>query len=728
VKTISLKKVSAVAVASLGFGLLSAVPAFAETAITMTVAATLPTGAGSATAATATGAVGTAVTFTVTGTAATPDAADTVILTPVLTGTAKVNAASAVTVASTKTTITPTAVTTTATFGTPNASTGAVTATLTAVAGAPTVVYGFTPDVPGTYIYTINTTAGVGTPGITNAAVTFTYTATMTGAMFLTTGNTPAPVAASVTSGSALVAVAGGFAKFTLAQGQTTSLYNITATGMSITGSSTQLNVTTDTTQLWTPLNGLNVGGGVQWAPASIAGYITITVASTVAGTGTLTVAPIGSTGLPGTPITGTVTWGSPLTPSAQYSLVKLLAGAVATDVDATTADTTATTVSNAAGTQRFTIEVETNDQNASPITLASMTATITGPGLIGIADSRTVTTATGRSLTVALTGAFGAVSVWGDGSAGVSTISIVVTNSAGVSTSMGSKTVTFVGSAAKATSTQNLFVAAAATQLGISPTTTLGAATSVATTPALTATVTDAAGNAVVAGSATVKVVSSNSAVITAGTCVERTVDGTSTADVTPTPGVFECSVSGATAAISGQTATIQFQVLNGTTGLYDIVATPVTFTIGGAIAKVVVSTDKTSYDAGAAVNLTATATDSSGNKAYDGQTPYLLVTSNKTFGGTLPATTKYIVNGKQSTTSSTTGPSLYAPATTGSFTITGLSAATDAAPAGTAYAVTGTVTDANAALVTMIDALNAKIVALNALIAKIMKKLGVK
>ncbi len=723
-KTISLKKVSAVAVASLGFGLLSVVPAQAATTAATTITAASSTLGGSATAATATGAVGTAVTFTATSTvAATPDVGDTVILTPVLTGTAVVNAASSVTVASTKTSVTPTTTTTVMSFGTPNTSTGAVTGTI-AAAGTATVVYGFTPDVPGTYIYTINTTGTA--DNHTNASVTFTYTATMTGAKFLTTGNTPAPVAASVTSGSALVAVAGGFAKFTLAQGQTTSLYNITATGMSITGASTQLNRTVDTTQLWTPLNGLNVGGGVQWAPASIAGYITITVASTVAGTGTLTVAPVDSNGLPGTPITGTVTWGSPLTPSAQYSLVKLLDGAVSTDVTTATADTTSTTVSSAAGTQRFTIQVETNDQNGSAITMAALTATITGPGLIGVKDARDATTATGRSLTIPLTGAFGSVSVWGDGSAGVSTISIAVTNSAGVSTALGSKTVTFVGAPAKATVTQNLFIAKAATTLGLTPTTTLGAATSVATTPALTAVVTDAAGIKVVGGS-TVKLVSSNTAVITVGTCAELTTDGTSTADTTPTPGVFECSVAGAASALSGQSATVQFQVLNATTGLYDIVATPITFKIGGAIALTKVSLDKTAYAPGSGMIMTATATDSSGNAAFDGQTAYVSLAANMTTTG-LPATTDYIVNGTTSTTSATGAATMFAPGTSGAWSVSGKTAATTASPAGVAFTASATITDPTAALATQIDALNAKIVALNALIAKIMKKLGVR
>ena len=67
-KTISLKKVSAVAVASLGFGLLSVVPANAAvTAATVTSVVGLTTG-GSTTAATATQATGNQVTFRITPT------------------------------------------------------------------------------------------------------------------------------------------------------------------------------------------------------------------------------------------------------------------------------------------------------------------------------------------------------------------------------------------------------------------------------------------------------------------------------------------------------------------------------------------------------------------------------------------------------------------------------------------------------------------------------------
>jgi hypothetical protein len=319
--------------------------------------------------------------------------------------------------------------------------------------------------------------------------------------------------------------------------------------------------------------------------------------------------------------------------------------------------------------------------------------------------------------------GGVGSVSVYSDGTAGTGVITITATNALGVSIVLATKSVKFAGSATKAVATQNLFVASAGTALGLpTPTTTTGAANTFLTTPAFSVALTDATGVAPIAG-ATVKMTSSDTSVITVGTCAELTAGTAAQIAV----GTFECSVSGATGAASGKSATVTFSVFTSTTGLFDVLANALTFTIGGSIAKVVVSTDKTAYDAGGAMNLTATATDSSGNKAADGQAPYLSISSNKTLI-TLPATTAFIVNGKTSTTSSLGTASLFAPATVGSFTITGLSAATVAAPAGTAYAATASVNDGNAALMTQIDALNAKIVALNALIAKIMKKLGVK
>jgi hypothetical protein len=355
------------------------------------------------------------------------------------------------------------------------------------------------------------------------------------------------------------------------------------------------------------------------------------------------------------------------------------------------------------------------------------MGASITGPGNLGVIGSNagTTTSPAGRSLTIATdaTTAVGSISVYSDGVAGTSVITITGTSALGVTTVLGSKTVTFAGVATKAVATQNLFVASAGTALGLAtPTTTAAAATTFVTTPAFSVALTDSTGVAPVSGSV-VKMTSSDTSVITVGTCAELTAGTAAQIAI----GTFQCSVSGSTGAASGKSATVTLSVFTASTGLFDVLANALTFTIGGSIAKVVVSTDKTAYDAGGAMNLTATATDSSGNKAADGQAPYLSISSNKTLI-TLPATTAFIVNGKTSTTSSLGTASLFAPATVGSFTITGLSAATVAAPAGTAYAATASVNDGNAALLTQIDALNAKIVALNALIAKIMKKLGVK
>jgi len=183
----------------------------------------------------------------------------------------------------------------------------------------------------------------------------------------------------------------------------------------------------------------------------------------------------------------------------------------------------------------------------------------------------------------------------------------------------------------------------------------------------------------------------SSDATVITVGTCVE----------ITLSPGNFECSVSGATAAVSGKTATVTFSVYSSATGLYDIIANALTFSIGGSIATTVVALDKASYTTGEAAVLTATSKDSSGNAAYDGQDPYITdASANKTVQG-LTTAGSYIVGGV-----STLSTTLFAPSTTGDFTISGKG--TDTAGTGTAFAIKATVEkDADASLA--LDAANA-------------------
>jgi hypothetical protein len=708
VKTISLKKVSAIAVASLGFGLLSVVPAQAATpAFTGAAVGTTAGTTGTATAVTA-------VHGTVTRTA---PRTWTAPLTLTITGTG-MNATAEFTVAGTTATVAGTAtsaLSALAVSGTVTATSAVLTGTVTWTSAADTIASVLLAGDTYAMTYTVTVT---GTATATAAAVNAVLPAT--------TGTLIAPTAGSGSTASALLQQVNGQATAKFVSGASDTSYTVTSTGV---GSVLSTSPAGGTATNAVNLNGSNAAGGVSWTPVTTIQTLSLITTSAVAGTQTLTFQPIGANGVPGTAITATITWGASPAISAQFSLLTLntTTGTTATGAAADTTTTVASSSNSAGAVERFRIQVVVKDQNDVALQGSILGAKIDGTagslGISGTANSGGAVA--GSALSAVMTSSsVGSISVFSNGVAGKAVITITATTAAGVSTALGTKTVTFVGSASKATVTQNLFVAKAGTQLGATPATTKVTVAGVATTPALTAEVQDSAGTAVVAGS-TVKITSSDSAVIVAGTCVELSVDGDpATAGAQPSPGVFECPVSGAVGAASGAKATITFSVFSATTGLFSILATPITFTIGGAIAKSVISLDKASYLAGEAMTLLATSTDSSGNAAFDGQTPYASISSNKTLI-TLPATTKEIVSGKTSTTSSKGVASLFAPATPGSFTISGL--ATDAAT-GTAYSATGSVVDGNAALVTQIDALNAKIVALNALIAKIMKKLGVK
>jgi len=739
VKTISLKKVSAVAVASLGFGLLSVVPAHAtNVASAVTMAITAPAAANTGTTDVPV-AQGTAITASLTliDALVMTDAADGTDVTFVVTnplGTVITTSATFTAVAAPKAGITATATGAVVSVRSTGAggdmtTAGAVIANVTLPATATTV--------SGFYSIT-SAVAAVNSAGGTTD--TNTGGTQMDGAASLARGKifvSGSTVTQGVTRGQNGSATSANSAAVTFSTNTHTGLtvYKVLSTGVgSITGATQNViaNMPTGTTGI-AATSGVagSFGSGVTLttANATTSEGVTIALSSLVAGDQTISFYSVNPTSGTNTLVaTSVVTWGAVAQASAQFSLLTLNAeGTAPTTASGAASDTTATIVSKTASTTpKFRIQVVINDQFGSAFP-SVMGASITGPGNLGVIGSNagTTTNPAGRSLTIATnaTTGVGSISVYSDGVAGTSVITITGTSALGVTTVLGSKTVTFAGVATKAAVTQNLFVASAGAALGLpTPTTTTGAATTFLTTPAMSVSLTDSTGVAPVAGSV-LKMTSSDTSVITVGTCAELTAGTAAQIAI----GSFECSVSGSTGAVSGKTATVTVSVFTTSTGLFDVLATPVTFTIGGAIAKVVVSADKTAYDAGAALNLTATATDSSGNKAADGQAPYASISSNKTLI-TLPATTKFIVNGKTSTTSSLGTASLFAPATVGSFTISGLSAATASAPLGTAYAVTASVNDGNAALMTQIDALNAKIVALNALIAKIMKKLGVK
>jgi len=319
-------------------------------------------------------------------------------------------------------------------------------------------------------------------------------------------------------------------------------------------------------------------------------------------------------------------------------------------------------------------------------------TVAITGPGLLTVSSG--ATNGTGRSLAEIGDCDFD-IAIKGDGSTGKSTVTI--TSGAFTAT----RTVTFFGSANKIVATQVLNRASTA-----------GAAlgnTSGSTTSAVNLLVTDSTGNPV--NNVTPSVVSSDSAVIASGTCSASTSTGAS-----------YCSVTSA-ANTAGKTASVTFKT---TVSGVDIVSNAVTFTLGGALSKFSWAFDKASYTAGSKMTINLTGVDATGAPTFDGAKDIFVTaitpSASTTYSSTADLAGVDFVDGKATIT-------MFAPLTAGPFSVTaGIEAGFQTAMGATSTTVATTVTDGTAALITQIDALNAKIVALNALIAKIMKKLGVK
>jgi hypothetical protein len=115
------------------------------------------------------------------------------------------------------------------------------------------------------------------------------------------------------------------------------------------------------------------------------------------------------------------------------------------------TTDATSITGTKAVGTQVAVIEVVVKDGNSAQVASSVISATVSGPGLLGASDDETAggvntTAASGRAVSVTTSGAgdgTGYITVWPDGTAGVSTITVT----AGGTTF--TKTVTFYGSVA---------------------------------------------------------------------------------------------------------------------------------------------------------------------------------------------------------------------------------------------------------------------------------------
>jgi hypothetical protein len=392
------------------------------------------------------------------------------------------------------------------------------------------------------------------------------------------------------------------------------------------------------------------------------------------------------------------------------------------------TADVAVNANSAMAAPARASITVKLFDSTGTALVagkVASITAEVSGPGGVIVNSdnvpsapscSTTATAPDGRSVTFTSEDEINHVYVCADGTAGVATIKISVTDLLGVKTTLSTKTVTFFGKVTAITATGVLTIAkSGGANLG-DPTATR---TTAATTPAIIVKATDTAGNPVSGLTFTYK--SSSTSVMTETLTCNEDVKATANVFSSGGSGFYNCQVTSASSSKSGDKATLTVRTVSPADATL-FLTSDVAFTIGGTATTgtEVLSFDKLSYAPGEAMVITRTGKDSSGNPVHDflASPTYSF---SKAVGGTAPAAGVYVKGTSASSTSAATA-TIFAPVTPGSFSVTATAAN------GTTITATATVTDANAGLLTQIDALNAKIVALNALIAKIMKKLGVK
>ena len=663
------KRIALVAVAALGFGMVSTVSASAaDIAGAWSITDTTSAASTVAAAGITPGAAGTPISVNLLLSSTASTGAGTLVTTFVLTdpnGTAVTSAATFTSVAAPVANLTGT--------NAANVSTLTYAATMDATAtliGTMT----FTPTMGGVYALT-------STSVITSTATADTNTpnelagASADGAIYVSGAG--AKVASSGIGTSTVGAVVGGNAIIRFATGlhTTGSTYNLTSAGVGTIqtvgdgtlapASSAGIAGATDFTQ----------GAKVVTDADATMNDVLATVASTVAGVQTLTWSGISATtGAPTTVAVVTITWGGVGAVSTTYTTAFITAGQTFSTVDDDPGVLLPMAATTAVGAN---IAVSLKDAVGSPLLGQKLTVTIAGPGNIVVTGQAlgTITTTAGARAVTTVANALSTfqIGVSADGTAGTSTVSVFVGT-----TLVATKTLAFYGAAKTITATQNYSIAKASStggQLGVSTSNTTATTGYV---PAVSLLIEDAAANGV---AATITCVPTDTLVIS-GCVIVADDDATYGGGV----GYYNASVVSAPNGVSGASSTVVFRTLL-STGTY-VTSAPVTFTLGGAIVTTSVTTDKTSYSPGEAMVLTVTAKDSAGNPSYDGQAILGSISVNKAIGGALPAVTKVFAKGKYAT--SATAPTLFAPAVDGSLTIAGVSRATTAAPTGVPYSVT--------------------------------------
>jgi trimeric autotransporter adhesin len=302
------------------------------------------------------------------------------------------------------------------------------------------------------------------------------------------------------------------------------------------------------------------------------------------------------------------------------------------------------------------------------------------------------------------------------DGNSGVGTVTVSVTNAAGVTTVLGTKTITYFGTVATLSATVLQGIATPGVANGNN---TQNAATqaTLALTPAVVVVARDA--NGVIVPGLTVVGTPADLTIVASSTTAGA-VNGTTDKNG---PGHYNFAVTGGAAANVGKSTTIVYSTVVSST--LTISSAPVTISLGGTPAAVTWALDKTSYAPGAPVVITVNVKDAAGNNVGDNTYANLFAGATVLGGnitGATPAASVEVVGGKATFTA-------FAPGTTGSFTITNtLAASAGAANVGKvltgAIVVTAPANPEITALTTLVNSLIAKINALNNLVVKIQRK----
>ena len=673
------KRIALVAVASLGFGMLSVVAANA---------ANVSAVAGSA-VVTSTPAAGTATTPGAQGTAIVAD------LSTITTGANTELVGAAVTYTQTFTLIDPTGndVTSSVTFtAAPTTVTATQASGVFSVSVPDTTIAGtyklgtmtFTPTMGGTYLVKQAHSALAG-PTLAAAVIATAAATATTGSIYVSGG---AVTQGTTRGGPAGAAKTGNQAQVTINFPASASItYKVVPSGVGTiigktdtAGASTNISSSTDYSQGFTYLHTANTN----------ANSVVITLASTSAGIQYITTTVVdNTTGLATALYSTSVTWSAiaALLPTASIvrhapmATVGNVQGDLASTTSAYTAAVDAVPLSTGktVSTNVATIQVLLVNSDATAATAGhTVTATVSGSGFVLTDMTSTVEAGNARSSYVALTAGSANVAwvhVSADGTAGTGTVSISVTDAiSGVTTVIGTESFAFYGSVATLSVASTNYVIGKAGYVtgGASGTqSAAGAAanpldtTVVDRASAFVIVAKDSNGNAVTTGTVPA-IVSSDGNVVTGGTCVldlGTTTYGSSTNGV----GYYNCNFTSAPNAVSGAAATLTVRVADPASITGGFITTTVAIKIGGALAASTLTFDKATYSPGEAMTVTRTGKDVSGNPVYDGAAVGA-VTFTKAMGGA-SVDADFFVGGSLNSDSSLGAKTIFAPAVDGTF-----------------------------------------------------------